>query len=100
MIIHNNYMSIITILCSNIFKKWIYYFTSLFDWRLDKCIYICTLYNKCLYTPFMSQCVSMTYFLSYDSHEYSYFQGKYKESHINFTIILHNVSYNICNSDY
>ena len=23
-----------------------------------------------------------------------------KKSHINFTIILHNVSYNTCNSDY
>ena len=51
---------------------------------------------------YMSQCVSMTYFLSYDSHEYNYSKITInrKKSHINFTIILRDVSYNTCDLDY
>ena len=77
-------MNIISIWCSNTFKKWLYY-------TLDLIHVHATIF------------VSMTYFLSCDTHEYNYFQDLYinrKKSHINFTIILHNVSYNTCNSDY
>ena len=75
----------------NTFKKWIHY-ASMLDWRLDTCTYYdmhILLYahlHDCIYVH-----VTVTYFLSCYLHECSY---------SNFTIILHIVSYNTCNSDY